>query len=76
MEMRNTHEEGSSLWELFEAGEKLGNLAATDDKQVDAIDRMTVAFYRIGAEFISSIDNMSLQIAHLTEEVSELKRKD
>jgi len=69
--MRNPYEEGSNLWDLFQAGENLANEAAGQDERVSDSDRLTIAIYRVGAELSNSFEYIGMAIQELAEEIRD-----
>lgn len=67
--MENKYEEGSTEWALMEAAKNIAEQQATDDPTADAIDRLTVAIYRIGAAFVGSSDFIARQLAQVAESI-------
>jgi hypothetical protein len=83
--MRNPYEEATDVWDLFNAGEELANSIASDDPRADAIDRLTVALYRVGAALVSSsrlsqntlsdsVDNVAYALKDVSSSVEEIAK--
>jgi hypothetical protein len=67
--MDNRYEEGSDLWHLFNTAQEISDLPASGDPRADAIDRLTVALYRIGAAWIDTSKLGMLNMSNSTDAV-------
>jgi len=73
MRVENRYEQGTDQWDLMEAAEKLASQTASGDSVADAMDRRTVAFYRIGAALVDAIHGHGNDQA-IAEEIEGLHR--
>lgn len=69
--MENRYEEGSTEWALLEVAQEISAQAATNDKAADALDRLTVALYRVGAALSSSLAFTGHKIGEVAEEIRD-----
>mgnify|MGYP003429374528 CR=1 FL=1 len=74
--MENRYEEGSSEWDLLEAAEEISAHPAPGDKTAEAIDRLTIALYRIGAALSYSLRYTGDQIGAVAEEIRDKQLGD
>lgn len=71
--MKNLHEKDTPEWELFEEAERLADMTATDSEVADALDRMTVAIYRVGSLLVKHQSDSSYELHQIAFSIESIK---
>jgi len=56
---------------LLQAAQEISGLPATTDKTADALDRLSIALYRVGAALSVSVAYSGHKIGEVAEEIRE-----